>query len=327
MSAPITLQYNDSTGKAGTEFSHFVDLVFRHTGNDKYYRVIGLVYDGESDMWSLSHVEVDPVTHDRIGVVAITRPHTDFFGLRQGQRRYVQVTRLSHNGNKHAATLSKTANGRLIQHVVTTCVTLATTLMHTTLNGMSHEGQVAELTERLTHAVDLYETVAPSGAPAEPQRTVVHLTVGDENWEPTGEELQSVVSLFQSIDLDPLGGVLASRPGIKATVLNIPANGVDYVATRWEEKVGNSTSHMVIAPMMWEPNEAEIEGLIAIFLNYPVGTFKLPAKDSVEVFAINLDETQRLAFMGVKPEGMKPDEFADDVRTSLTSDGVSDEAN
>lgn len=49
---------------------------------------------------------------------------------------------------------------------------------------------------------------------AKRQRSILHIVAGDEDWEPTDEELKAIVALFQQADLDPVGAMIATRDDV-----------------------------------------------------------------------------------------------------------------
>lgn len=51
--------------------------------------------------------------------------------------------------------------------------------------------------------------------------SVLHLTVGDEDWTPTPEELTTISQMFMQAEIDPLGATVATRHGVTAKLLNI----------------------------------------------------------------------------------------------------------
>ena len=47
------------------------------------------------------------------------------------------------------------------------------------------------------------------------QRAIGLLTAGDEEWEPTNEELNSLVGMFMQAEMDPVGAYIATRQGVQ----------------------------------------------------------------------------------------------------------------
>lgn len=47
------------------------------------------------------------------------------------------------------------------------------------------------------------------------QRPIGMLTAGDEEWEPTNDELNSMVNMFMQADMDPVGAYVAMRQGVQ----------------------------------------------------------------------------------------------------------------
>lgn len=46
------------------------------------------------------------------------------------------------------------------------------------------------------------------------QKAILHIMMGDENWLPTNDQLRQISELFINADNDPLGAIVATRPGI-----------------------------------------------------------------------------------------------------------------
>lgn len=55
------------------------------------------------------------------------------------------------------------------------------------------------------------------------QRSVSHMTVGDDEWSPTGDEMSSLADMLLNADLDPVGAVFVTRQGVN--VSDIRAGG------------------------------------------------------------------------------------------------------
>lgn len=47
------------------------------------------------------------------------------------------------------------------------------------------------------------------------QRGILHILMGDENWDPTVEEMRETIDMFMAADIDPLGAVVGTRQGVQ----------------------------------------------------------------------------------------------------------------
>lgn len=72
---------------------------------------------------------------------------------------------------------------------------------------------------------------------ASPKRSVLHIQAGDDDWEPTTEEMQIICDAFAFAVDDPKGGVIVTRDGVKATVIDIQnLDGVKIVSAKVTSK-------------------------------------------------------------------------------------------
>jgi len=82
----MDLNHTDITGKTGQEFVCLIGKTYRHNARSKYYKIVGVVYLGEMDLWGLSYRENN-------SEVMHVRSHVNFFGTQAGSEdlRFEQV--------------------------------------------------------------------------------------------------------------------------------------------------------------------------------------------------------------------------------------------
>lgn len=75
------------------------------------------------------------------------------------------------------------------------------------------------------------------------QRAIMHITAGNENWQPIDSELQMLIALFQQADLDPTGAILATRNDVNVSDIR---QGGDF--WKWTDLM-NDTSQLKLRAM------------------------------------------------------------------------------
>jgi hypothetical protein len=68
-------------------------------------------------------------------------------------------------------------------------------------------------------------------------RSIFHIQVGDNDWEPTPDELSYVTQMFQQADFDPLGAIVTTRNGVTTQEVR---QGGDF--WKYTDIVGDTTS-------------------------------------------------------------------------------------
>lgn len=65
------------------------------------------------------------------------------------------------------------------------------------------------------------------------QRSILHVMIGDDEWEPTDDQLQAIAGLFTNADQDPQGAVVVTRPGVETNEIR---TGTDFwkVSDEWD---------------------------------------------------------------------------------------------
>jgi hypothetical protein len=102
---------------------------------------------------------------------------------------------------------------------------------------------------------------------AKRQRSMLHLQAGDEIWEPTPEDLNALVALFQQAELDPLGAIVATRNAVNPSEIR---QGGDF--WKWTDLMNDTTAAKLRALgiseafLSGETNFATSEVALTVFL-------------------------------------------------------------
>jgi hypothetical protein len=78
---------------------------------------------------------------------------------------------------------------------------------------------------RPTEFSETFEAVDEGELRVLTSRSIRVLQVGDENWDPSNEEMAELANLFLSADLDPLGAVVTTRVGVNPAESKDPSGG------------------------------------------------------------------------------------------------------
>jgi len=69
------------------------------------------------------------------------------------------------------------------------------------------------------------------------QKAIMHIMMGDDEWLPTNEQLTQITKLFIDADNDPVGAMVATRPGV--SIDEVRAGGTEW---KWDESFDTITT-------------------------------------------------------------------------------------
>jgi hypothetical protein len=97
-----------------------------------------------------------------------------------------------------------------------------------------------------------------------PTRKMYHISVGDEDWQPTVEELDKIKELFTQAFTSPKGAIVSTRKGITITEYDAPPS----------HKLDNPDkliTHLSVGNDEWEPTADELSAVVDTFSKAETG--------------------------------------------------------
>lgn len=159
---------------------------------------------------------IDTMIHDALSVAAIPSPFWNIdptLNVRVGQA----TQQFMHDTSEYARRYLDTMPAQFIDMLRSGAFTLdPVTTLFVPRRSTTDRAYTSFLHRILP--MYLYEKTLYRGTLTEAQRrqrAMTHVTAGDDNWTPTGEELFALVREFQSAEADPLGGWVATRNAVQ----------------------------------------------------------------------------------------------------------------
>jgi hypothetical protein len=197
-----------------------------------------LVFDPSSKQF------IDTMIHDALSVAAIPSPFWNIdptLNVRVGQA----TQQFMHDTSEYARRYLDTMPSQFIDMLRSGAFTLdPVTTLFVPRRSTTDRSYTSFLHRILP--MYLYEKTLYRGTLTEAQRrqrAMTHITMGDDNWTPTGEELFAMVREFQSAEADPLGGWVATRNAVQT--VDVRPGGEMW---RWDD-VSESLTPMKLRAM------------------------------------------------------------------------------
>lgn len=184
-----------------------------------------LVFDPNSKQF------IDTMIHDALSVAAIPSPFWNIdptLNVRVGQA----TQQFMHDTSEYARRYLDTMPSQFIDMLRSGAFTLdPVTSLFVPRRSTTDRAYTSFLHRILP--MYLYEKTLYRGTLTEAQRrqrAMTHITMGDDQWTPTGEEMFAMVREFQAAEADPLGGWVATRNAVQT--VDVRPGGEMW---RWDE--------------------------------------------------------------------------------------------
>lgn len=279
----------DNKGRKESDVSDVINMYFRHVETQEIVCVTAAVLIKQESgwEWGLTYVVVDAINRRQKKEEYFTRPYDDFFAVVNYLPRFFQVSNVE-DGMKITPFQRIEVHPDTILAIINTVTNAAISALGEAAPDKLSDAIVDKLRTSVTpinaHDHDARTSINRalkdyrgfnSVYEKQNDRTVVHITVGSDSWEPTPEELASISQQFINTLLDDNGGVVATRPGVNVTYFKVDGNP-QVRSSAWSLREVGATKVELPLLMCMDLSEKEIDS-IADLVCLGVGEYTLPS--------------------------------------------------